>query len=57
MGIGSSQPVPTRPDGWVKPQKPDPMTRNTGRKRGRYPRRSGQQERALDHRHAHRRSG
>ncbi len=31
MGIGSEKPVPTRPDGWVKPKKPDPMTRNRGR--------------------------
>ena len=31
MGIGSSQPVPTRPEGWVKPKKPDPMTRNRSR--------------------------
>jgi hypothetical protein len=31
MGIGSSQPVPVRPDGWIKPKKPDPMTRNRSR--------------------------
>lgn len=31
MGIGSSQPIPTRPAGWVRPKKPDPMTRNRSR--------------------------
>ena len=31
MGIGSSQPRPVRPDGWIKPKKPDPMTRNRSR--------------------------
>lgn len=31
MGIGSSVAKPVRPDGWVKPKKPDPMTRNRGR--------------------------
>lgn len=35
MGIGTSVARPTRPDGWVKPKKPDPLTRNTGRKRDR----------------------
>ena len=31
MGIGSEKPVPTRPEGWVKPKKPDPLTRNRSR--------------------------
>lgn len=31
MGIGTSQSVPTRPDNWVEPSKPDPMTRNRSR--------------------------
>lgn len=31
MGIGSSQPRPARADDWVKPKKPDPMTRNRSR--------------------------
>ena len=35
MGLGSSQPRPTRPEGWVKPVKPDPMTRGRGRRRTR----------------------
>jgi hypothetical protein len=35
MGIGTSVARPTRPEGWVKPKRPDPLTRNTGRKRGR----------------------
>lgn len=33
MGLGTSQQRMTPPPGWVKPKKPDPMTRNTGRKR------------------------
>ena len=33
MGLGTSQQRMTPPDGWVKPKKPDPMTR--GRSRGR----------------------
>ena len=33
MGIGTSQPRPVTPDGWVKPTRPDPMTRNTGRRK------------------------
>jgi hypothetical protein len=33
MGIGSSQPRYTPPEGWVKPKKPDPMTKGRGRKR------------------------
>lgn len=33
MGIGTSQPRPVTPDGWIKPTRPDPMTRNTGRKK------------------------
>lgn len=32
MGIGSSQPRPTRPPGWTAPRKPDPMTRGRGRR-------------------------
>lgn len=35
MGIGSSVAKPVTPDGWVKPKKPDPRTRNTSRTRGR----------------------
>lgn len=31
MGIGSSQPTPVRPAGWVAPRKPDPMTKNRSR--------------------------
>ncbi|PZR36367.1 UvrB/UvrC motif-containing protein [Caulobacter segnis] len=26
MGLGTDQPTPRRPEGWVPPQKPDPMT-------------------------------
>lgn len=33
MGIGTSQPKPVKPSGWVTPKKPDPLT--TGRSRGR----------------------
>lgn len=33
MGLGTSQSRATPPDGWKKPRKPDPMTRNSGRKR------------------------
>lgn len=33
MGIGSSVPKPERPQGWLPPKKPDPMTRATGRRR------------------------
>ncbi len=33
MGLGTSQQRVTPPDGWVKPKKPDPMTK--GRSRGR----------------------
>ena len=29
MGIGSSVPRPERPNGWVKPKKPDSMTRRS----------------------------
>jgi UvrB/uvrC motif len=32
MGLGTDQPVPARPPGWVPPQKPDPMT--AGHSRG-----------------------
>ena len=31
MGLGTDQPVPKRPEGWVKPRKPDPMTSNHAR--------------------------
>lgn len=33
MGLGTSQATPERPAGWVKPAKPDPMTRGTNRRR------------------------
>jgi hypothetical protein len=33
MGLGTSQAGISRPEGWTKPPKPDPMTR--GRSRGR----------------------
>ena len=32
MGIGSSQPTPVKPEGWVKPRKPDPMTKGRSRR-------------------------
>jgi hypothetical protein len=32
MGLGTSQQRMTPPDGWVKPKKPDPMTKNSGRR-------------------------
>ena len=32
MGLGSSVPTPSKPSGWKRPAKPDPMTRATGRK-------------------------
>lgn len=32
MGIGTSQPRVTPPDGWTPPRKPDPMTRGTSRR-------------------------
>ncbi len=28
MGLGTDQPVPKTPEGWVPPRKPDPMTAN-----------------------------
>ena len=31
MGLGTDQPVPRKPDGWVPPKKPDPMTANHSR--------------------------
>lgn len=31
MGLGSSVPRPTRPEGWTPPRKPDPMTRGRSR--------------------------
>ena len=33
MGLGTSQQRVAPPDGWVKPKKPDPMTRGRSRKR------------------------
>ena len=33
MGLGTSQQRLTPPPGWVKPKKPDPMTRGVGRKK------------------------
>ncbi len=35
MGLGSSVAKPARPDEWIPPVKPDPMTRATGRRRAR----------------------
>lgn len=32
MGLGSSQPTVTPPAGWVRPNKPDPMTANRSRR-------------------------
>ena len=32
MGLGTSQSRVVPPEGWVKPVKPDPMTRNTSRR-------------------------
>jgi hypothetical protein len=32
MGLGTDQPVPKKPEGWVPPRKPDPMT--AGHSRG-----------------------
>jgi hypothetical protein len=34
MGLGTSQSRVTPPDGWVKPRKPDPMTRGRNRRSG-----------------------
>ncbi len=31
MGLGTSQQRMTPPDGWVRPKKPDPMTKRRGR--------------------------
>jgi len=31
MGLGTSRQHVEPPEGWVKPKKPDPMTRNRGR--------------------------
>lgn len=31
MGLGTDQPVPRKPEGWVPPKKPDPMTANHSR--------------------------
>lgn len=33
MGLGTSQQRVTPPEGWVKPKKPDPMTRGKSRRR------------------------
>ena len=33
MGLGTSQQRMTPPEGWVKPKKPDPMTKGRSRKR------------------------
>ncbi len=35
MGLGTSQQQAEPPPGWTPPRKPDPMTRATGRRRGR----------------------
>jgi hypothetical protein len=35
MGLGTSQQRMTPPPGWQRPEKPDPMTRATGRRRNR----------------------
>lgn len=35
MGIGTSQSRPVRPEGWVPPRKPDPMTAGRNRRRQR----------------------
>lgn len=35
MGIGTSQSRPVRPENWVPPTRPDPMTRNRSRRSGR----------------------
>lgn len=35
MGLGTSEAVPRRADGWVPPKKPDPMTSNTRGRSGR----------------------
>ena len=32
MGLGTSQQRMTPPEGWVKPKKPDPMTKGRGRR-------------------------
>lgn len=32
MGLGTSQQRMTPPPGWVKPKKPDPLTRRRGRR-------------------------
>ena len=33
MGLGTSQSRVVPPEGWVKPVKPDPMTKGTGRRK------------------------
>ena len=37
MGLGTGQPGVVRPNGWKPPTKPDPMTKGSGRKRGKKP--------------------
>jgi hypothetical protein len=34
MGLGTSQQRMTPPEGWVKPKKPDPMTKGRSNRRG-----------------------
>ena len=33
MGVGSNRPRPTPPEDWVRPTKPDPMTKGRSRRR------------------------
>jgi hypothetical protein len=33
MGLGTGQTKPETPAGWIRPAKPDPMTRGTNRRR------------------------
>ena len=35
MGLGTSEAVPKKPEGWVPPKKPDLMTRSTKPRGGR----------------------
>ncbi|MBM3929153.1 MAG: excinuclease ABC subunit B [Sphingomonadales bacterium] len=35
MGLGTSQARYSAPEGWVKPKKPDPMTKGRGRRQSR----------------------
>lgn len=34
MGLGTSQQLMTPPQGWIRPKKPDPLTANRNRRRG-----------------------